>query len=569
MFASLSQHATVRREQHQLSESVSVNWAAKLRTPFQVVTVAVAYFVAAMVGLEFAIPPGNASAVWPPSGLAVGILLLTSWRSLPGIWIGAWSATLLTGASPTTAAVIATGNSIAALAALRLCEKLIDLENPFGTVRAAFRWIGLSAASCSIAATCGVTWLYLSGALESVDVYPNWSTWWLGDLSGIMLVTPLVLAIRRRKIPVDLTGSISERILAFVLLALISQCIFGGWFPEQKAESLLYLPVVIQVWLLLRFGAASVFVGNFVIAVLAVLGTSQGFGAFATEAVDRSLFDLQSFLIIYATTGMVLCGLLRSTQDAQLGYHEMSIEIETANGKMRLAHDIQAGLFPSDPIQNQHGACIGVCQIAEDASGDYFDFIEESDGKIVMMIGDVSGHGVGPALLMAETRAYVRALLHSERHLVTILRQLNRFLVDDIDDGHFVTFMICRFDPDSRTIEYVGAGHEGLIIHNDGNSTKLESSTIPLGMCQIMPGCESKSINVQSNDVVALYTDGMVESRSVTGEMFGYQRLKKSFYVRRHLPVASLIEKVFEDVDVFCGATPLRDDRTSVVLKLK
>jgi sigma-B regulation protein RsbU (phosphoserine phosphatase) len=247
----------------------------------------------------------------------------------------------------------------------------------------------------------------------------------------------------------------------------------------------------------------------------------------------------------------------------------MAIEIETAKGKMRLAHDIQAGLFPSQPIQNQHAACVGVCQAAEDASGDYFDFIEESDGKIVLMIGDVSGHGVGPALLMAETRAYVRALLHSERHLVTILRQVNRFLIEDIDDGHFVTFMICRFDAGSGTIEYVGAGHEGLIIHRDGKSMKLESSTIPLGMCQTMPGCTSKSIDVQSNNVVALYTDGLIESRSVNGEMFGYQRLKKSFYARRHLPAASLIEQVFEDVEVFCGATPLRDDRTAVVLKLK
>jgi integral membrane sensor domain MASE1 len=231
------------------------------------------------------------------------------------MWIGAWSVTLLTGGSPITATVIATGNSIAALAALRLCEKLIDLENPFGTVRAAFLWISLSAASCSIAATCGVTWLYFSGALESVGFYANWSTWWLGDLSGLMLVTPLLLAIRRWKIPGGFRGSISERILAFVLLVIVSQCIFGEWFPEEKAESLLYLPVVIQVWLLLRFGATSVFVGNFVIAILAICGTSQGFGAFATEAVDRSLFNLQAFLIMYATTGMVLCGLLESTQN--------------------------------------------------------------------------------------------------------------------------------------------------------------------------------------------------------------------------------------------------------------
>lgn len=569
MFASLSQFTSIFREQHQLSESVTVSWTARLRTLFQIVMLAAAYFVAAVVGLEFAIPPGNASAVWPPSGLAVGVLLLTSWRYIPGIWIGAWSVTLLTGGSLLTATVIATGNSLAALAALQLCKKFIDLESPFKTVKAAFLWIGLSAASCSIAATCGVTWLYLSSVLEPADVYTNWSTWWLGDLSGLMLVTPPILVIRNRIKSGNFTGSISERILAFILLALISQCIFGGWLLEQKAISLLYLPVVIQICLLLRFGTASVFIGNLVITVLAVLGTSQGAGAFGTEAVGQSLFDLQSFLIIYATTGMVLCGLLQSKHDSQREHHKMSIEIETTKGKMQLAHDIQAGLFPSEPIQNQHAQCVGSCQAAEDASGDYFDFVEESDDKIVMMIGDVSGHGVGPALLMAETRAYVRALLHKERHLVTILQLLNQFLVEDLDDGHFVTFMICRFDAGSGTIEYVGAGHEGLVIHNHGKSTKLESSTIPVGMCQTMPGCIAKSMHVHSNEIIALYTDGLVESRSITGEMFGYERLKKSFHKHRHLPSAALIEQVFEDVDAFCGATPLRDDRTLVVLKLK
>ncbi len=569
MFASLSQYTSIFREQHQLSESVPVSWTSRLRPLFQIVMLAAAYFVAAVVGLEFAIPPGNASAVWPPSGLAVGVLLLTSWRCVPGIWFGAWSATFMVSSSLSTATVIASGNSLAALVALQLCKKLIDLENPFGTVRAAFLWLGLSAAACSIAATCGVTWLYFSGAIQSTEVYANWSTWWFGDLSGVMLVTPLLLSIRRRKITGNFMGSMSERFLAFVMLGIISQCIFGGWLLEQKAESLLYLPVVIQVCLLLRFGTASVFVGNFVIAIFAVYGTSQGYGAFATEAVGQSLFDLQSFLIIYATTGMVLCGFLLSTHESQRGHHKLSIEIETAKGKMQLAHDIQVGLFPSQPIQNQYAECEGACQAAEDASGDYFDFVEESDDKIVMMIGDVSGHGVGPALLMAETRAYVRALLHKERHLVTILQLLNQFLVEDLDDGHFVTFMICRFDAGSGTIEYVGAGHEGLVIHNDGKSTKLESSTIPVGMCQTMPGCIAKSMHVQPNDNIALYTDGLVEARSVTGEMFGYERLKQSFHKHRHLPSPALIERVFKDVDAFCGATPLRDDRTLVVLKLK
>lgn len=534
-----------------------------------VLLLALAYFSAALVGLKFAIPPGNATAVWPPSGIAVGVLLLTSWRLVPGIWIGAFLVSLHTGVSPLTAAAFATGNSLASVIGCKLIHSQLNIHQLFHVTRDAFLWLTIAAASCSVAATCGIMSLFVGGYITSVQLFGNWSTWWLGDLTGLMIIAPLFVTLKYSQPRKSNEAGRGERILAFTVLAVICEAIFGGWLPDQTAQSLLYLPVSILVWLVLRAGASSVLVGNGVIATLAIYGTTQGFGAFARESVSQSLLDLQLFLITYSTTGLALCGVVAGSRKSDEKRRFLEIEAEESAQQLRIAHDIQAATFPKAPLSFRHSTCKGVCHPAEETSGDYFDYVVESDGCVVLMIGDVCGHGVGPALITAATRAYTRAVLTSERDLVKIVQRVNQALMDDTDDGNFVTFMVCRFDPSNQTLEYVGAGHEGFVVRKNGDTDDLLSSTFPLGVSTEMVGCELRIIQVARGDIVVMSTDGLFESQSQAGEQFGQAHLRQSFCRYRHLDASRILESVFDDVTAFVEARPAQDDRTAVILKVK
>lgn len=536
---------------------------------FQSIATAVVYFAAALIGLHFAIPPGNASVIWPPSGIALGIILLTSRRVVAGVWLGAFLVTLQTGASPFVAFAVATGNSLAALTASELCLKFIELDRPFRVVRDAFVWLGIAMFSCSIAATCGSLSLHLGGLISTAEFFDNCSTWWLGDVSGVMLIAPLFTVVSKPHATDESPGSIGELTLALVLLAVLSMSVFAGWLIAQTAESLLYFPLVLLVWLLFRFGMRVVFFSNVLISVIAIAGTSRQLGAFGTEAVHDSLFGLQVFLNAYAFTAMAASGLLHTGRDSEAKRQQLVRKADDVNAKLQIAHTVQANLLPLEPLNTKHATCVGRYCPSEQVGGDYYDYLMDTEGNVVIMIGDVSGHGLGAALLMAETRAYARALLKNETSIVEVIKQLNDFLYGDLDEGWFVTFMGCRFDSTAQTLEYCGAGHDGTIIHHHGQVSHLPATTIPLGISSVLQNCESATVPVKPGDLIVLCTDGLSEAKSATGELFGKERLQILFRDNLHLEPGDTVEAVLAGVEAFSQGLPQADDRATVVLKMK
>src|SRR5207244_4491644 len=120
---------------------------------------------------------------------------------------------------------------------------------------------------------------------------------------------------------------------------------------------------------------------------------------------------------------------------------------------------IDPNLFPAAPLPPAGFDISGVSCPAEATGGDYFDYIPMRDGGLGVVIGDVSGHGFGPALLMAELRAYLRAFLLTRTDVGEIVGLLNRALADDAPEGHFATLLLARLDPSSRSLVYASAGH--------------------------------------------------------------------------------------------------------------
>ena len=248
----------------------------------RVILLAAAYLAAAWIGLAFAIPPGNATAVWPASGIALAAMLLLGMRVWPGVWLGALLAnSLLTAVSPATAAAIATGNTCEALLAAWLCRRLLpQTETPFQRVEEAFLFAVVAGVASAVAATVGAASMVLGGDAAWPQFLANWGTWWLGDVAGLMIVVPLVLAYAKPRRRAWSGSRWVELAILFALMVLASQAIFGGWLSEQAAHHLLYIPLIFLVWVCLRFELAEVTLATAILSGAAIVGTWAGLGPF-------------------------------------------------------------------------------------------------------------------------------------------------------------------------------------------------------------------------------------------------------------------------------------------------
>jgi PAS domain S-box-containing protein len=295
------------------------------------------YFVTAEAGLLFAIPPGNATAVWPPSGIALAALILLGYRFWPGVWVGAFVASATTDVTWVTAAAFASGNTLEAVLGAWACRRFLDCSKPFGRMRDAFLFGLIVATSCTVAATAGAGALVLSGHAPSQAFTANWWTWWMGDVGGCTVLVPLLLALaayrpvcwNRRRRP--------ECIALILLMAGASQFVFGGWLPERLANGLAYLPMILLFWVLLRFGIVEVSASILLLAAFAITGTLQGTGPFATEQAGYALPDLQVFLNLYAIAGLALAGLVAQGRETEANRGLLAAAVDAAGETILIA----------------------------------------------------------------------------------------------------------------------------------------------------------------------------------------------------------------------------------------
>src|SRR5437016_1868962 len=159
-------------------------------------------------------------------------------------------------------------------------------------------------------------------------------------------------------------------------------------------------------------------------------------------------------------------------------------ELRINQEQFRVAREIQQRLFPKSAPQSEVFDIAGASYPAEATGGDYFDYVPMADGCLGVVVADVTGHGVGPALWMAETRAYLRTLAINATDVGEILTRANRVLAEDVDFERFVTLILAKLDPKSLTLVYTSAGHPtGYVIEPSGNVKALPRRTgVPLGL---------------------------------------------------------------------------------------
>lgn len=241
---------------------------------------------------------------------------------------------------------------------------------------------------------------------------------------------------------------------------------------------------------------------------------------------------------------------------------------ERVEHELLAAHAVQKSLYPHEAPLCPGWDVAGAAFPAALACGDYYDFLCLPGNRLALVIGDVSGHGLGSAVSMVETRAYLRSLLLSGVKLPEAIECLNEFLVVDLPEASFVTLFVAVVDLESRELTYVGAGHPGYCLRADGSRATLPSTATVLGFSTRLTFPESAPLKLSSGDVLVLPTDGIQECLSEDGEFFGVDRLLGLVQADRHRPSAELAISVYQACQQFVGARPQQDDISLVVARV-
>jgi len=264
-----------------------------------------------------------------------------------------------------------------------------------------------------------------------------------------------------------------------------------------------------------------------------------------------------------------VAGEIRKHVIASLQEAETRRQIERIEQDLDTARSIQQGLLPSQPPITPLFDIAGWNLPADATGGDYFDWQELPDGRIAISVADVSGHGIGPALVMAVCRAYARASFPTATGLSEVMGHLNGLLVKDLPTERFVTFVVALLDTSRSRLQLMSAGHGPLLVYRAANDQfqDFEAQGIPFGLVPGFPYGRPHEIEMAPGDMLVLMTDGFFEWADSQDEQFGHTRLQASIRSSKGRPAAEVISRLYASVKEFAGAAPQQDDLTAVVLK--
>ena len=261
--------------------------------------IGLAYFVLAKIGLTLASIHPSASPIWPPTGLALAAVMLRGNRVWPAIFFGAWVANATTAGSIYTSSAIALGNTLECLIGGYLISRwsggLRTFDSPAGVARFAL----IAFAATSVSATVGVGSLTLAGYADSARIASTWMTWWLGDLAGALVITPVIVLWAKSSLRPDSRKEVLETGTVLALAILVGVLAFSPLIEQTPSRDPLgFLAVLPLMWAALRCGQRDTATVALVLSGFAVWGTIAGEGPFARSTLnDRPFLLLLMYMI--------------------------------------------------------------------------------------------------------------------------------------------------------------------------------------------------------------------------------------------------------------------------------
>jgi sigma-B regulation protein RsbU (phosphoserine phosphatase) len=240
---------------------------------------------------------------------------------------------------------------------------------------------------------------------------------------------------------------------------------------------------------------------------------------------------------------------------------------------LELAQDVQKMLLPQE-VPNIPGLEIAAfSRPAQIVGGDYFDFIDFSNGFHGLAIADVAGHGVSASLHMASIQALLWTLVPVNKSPAEVMRQVHKLFIHNIRFETFVTFFIGAFDSSTKTLTFCNAGHQPPLIlrktkSKEGSLVMLHPTGAAIGLIEEAEFGEN-TIELQNGDLLVLYTDGVTEAFNLQNHEFGRERLTVLSRQVNTLPVKEIVQEIRQALEEFSEGKPLADDTTLVVCKIK
>ncbi|MEM1331707.1 MAG: SpoIIE family protein phosphatase [Planctomycetota bacterium] len=250
---------------------------------------------------------------------------------------------------------------------------------------------------------------------------------------------------------------------------------------------------------------------------------------------------------------------------------DLETYLETQKG-LEVAMEVQQALLPESVPEPEGLEVAGHSKYCDETGGDYYDFLELSQsgatGQLVA-VGDVMGHGVAAALLMATARAALRAHAPTSGSLGRLMTRVNDVLAADARHGRFMTLSILVFEPSDRSVRWSSAGHDPAIVVDPetGEVAELEGGDMPLGITEGVDYEEYTETKLPQGALVLVGTDGVWEMANDDGEMYGKDRLLGILREMRKEPVQRIIDAIDRDLVAFRSGAPVKDDVTFVVVR--
>jgi serine phosphatase RsbU (regulator of sigma subunit)/predicted ester cyclase len=240
-------------------------------------------------------------------------------------------------------------------------------------------------------------------------------------------------------------------------------------------------------------------------------------------------------------------------------------ERERIEQELQVARQIQQELLPKATPEIGGWEVAPYYKPAREVGGDFYDFLVLEDGRLGLIVGDATGHGMPAALVMATTRGMLRAVVQSLESPGEVLARVNEALAADIPPSTFVTCFYGILDPESGSFLYANAGHNLPCRRHNDQADELKARGMPLGL---MPGTgyEEKEAVLDAGDSILFYSDGLVEAHNPQREIFGFPRLRR--LVAEHAEEGSLVDIMMDELRSFTGeAWEQEDDITLVTLR--
>jgi sigma-B regulation protein RsbU (phosphoserine phosphatase) len=243
---------------------------------------------------------------------------------------------------------------------------------------------------------------------------------------------------------------------------------------------------------------------------------------------------------------------------------------ERLNRELEIAREVQEHLFPQRLPPAPGLSYCGECRPAREVGGDYYDFLELSDGRLGIAIGDVSGKGVGAALMMASLGASLRALALVVQDPADLMERVNSLVCQASTANRYATLFYAEYDPATKQLTYVNAGHNPpLVLRNSDGACRVQRLEAGGSVIGLLPQRYQRGrFSHEPGDLVLLFTDGVTESMNVRDEEWGEDRLIELAKSCIGLPVLECMRRILAGAQSFAGGAPQHDDMTLVVLRM-